>query len=274
MTRFRPCIDLHAGQVKQIVGGTLDSSTSELQTNHVSRHPADHFARLYRDRRLEGAHVIMLGPGNRDAAAAAVAAWPGHLQVGGGVDDQNAADWIRRGASKVIVTSFLFPGGRFSQARLDAVLAALGGQKDRLVVDLSCRRRGDGRWFVATNKWQTVTDMEVNQDSIRSLEPYCSEFLVHAADNEGLQKGVDESLVASLADWCSIPVTYAGGGRSLGDLELVKRLSRGRVDLTIGSALDCFGGTGVKFDDCVAWNAEQEQELGGVKVASEGGSHQ
>ncbi|KAI1660314.1 Phosphoribosylformimino-5-aminoimidazole carboxamide ribotide isomerase [Daldinia decipiens] len=257
MTRFRPCIDLHAGQVKQIVGGTLDSSTAELKTNFVSQHSAGHFARLYRDHNLEGAHVIMLGSGNNDAASEALAAWPGHLQVGGGINDQNAATWIEQGANKVIITSFLFPGGKFSQERLDAVLAALGGRKDNLVIDLSCRRQGDEKWFVAMNKWQTITDMQVNQESIKILEPYCSEFLIHAADNEGLQKGIDEKLVEKLAEWCSIPVTYAGGGRNIDDLELVKKLSRGKVDLTIGSALDCFGGTGVKFDDCVAWNAKQ-----------------
>ncbi|KAI0480507.1 Phosphoribosylformimino-5-aminoimidazole carboxamide ribotide isomerase [Xylariaceae sp. FL0804] len=256
MTRFRPCIDLHAGQVKQIVGGTLDSATAALATNYVSARPAAHYAALYRDRALAGAHVIMLGAGNDEAAAGALAAWPGHLQVGGGIDDRNAALWVERGASKVIITSFLFPDAKFSQARLDAVLAALGGQKDRLVIDLSCRRQGD-RWFVAMNKWQTITDMEVEQETIRSLEPYCSEFLIHAADNEGLQKGIDEQLVRKLAEWCTIPVTYAGGGRSLDDLDLVSRLSSGRVDLTIGSALDCFGGSGVKLDDCVAWNRRQ-----------------
>ncbi|TRX91786.1 hypothetical protein FHL15_007339 [Xylaria flabelliformis] len=239
MTRFRPCIDLHAGQVKQIVGGTLDSSTSALKTNYVSKHPAGYYAELYRENALEGAHVIMLGPGNDEAAREALAAWPGHLQVGGGINDKNAALWIDNGASKVIITSFLFPDGKFSQERLDALLAALGGDKDKLVIDLSCRRRGDDRWFVAMNKWQTITDTEVTED------------------NEGLQRGVDEKLVEKLAVWCSIPVTYAGGGRNLNDLELVKRLSNGRVDLTIGSALDCFGGTGVSFDDCVKWNTEQ-----------------
>ncbi|KAK5627834.1 hypothetical protein RRF57_003549 [Xylaria bambusicola] len=158
------------------------------------------------------------------------------------------------------------------QERLDALLAALGGDKNKLVIDLSCRRKGDDTWFVAMNKWQTITDMEVTEGGFHtiqyyayeppvniggSLEPYCSEFLIHAADNEGLQKGIDEKLVQKLATWCTIPVTYAGGGRNLDDLELVKRLSNGRLDLTIGSALDCFGGTGVKFNDCVKWNAEQ-----------------
>ncbi|KAK4069908.1 uncharacterized protein Triagg1_6703 [Trichoderma aggressivum f. europaeum] len=256
MTRFRPCIDLHAGQVKQIVGGTLDSSSEALQTNHVSQHPAEYFARLYRDNELEGAHVIMLGGGNDGAAKQALQAWPGRLQVGGGIKDTNAKEWIDAGAEKVIITSYLFPDGHFSQQRLDAVLGALGGDKAKLVIDLSCRRQGE-KWFVAMNKWQTLTDMEINQESIQLLEPYCSEFLIHAADNEGLQRGIDEKLVERLAEWCSIPVTYAGGGRQLEDLETVKRLSRGKVDLTIGSALDCFGGTGVKFDDCVRWNGSQ-----------------
>lgn len=96
-------------------------------------------------------------------------------------------------------------------------------------------------------------------DSIKSLEPYCAEFLIHAADNEGLQRGVDEQLITKLAQWCSIPVTYAGGGRNLADLEMVKRLSQGKVDLTIGSALDCFGGSGVKLAECVEWNQRQTQ---------------
>uniref|UniRef100_L7JDF1 1-(5-phosphoribosyl)-5-[(5-phosphoribosylamino)methylideneamino] imidazole-4-carboxamide isomerase n=1 Tax=Pyricularia oryzae (strain P131) TaxID=1143193 RepID=L7JDF1_PYRO1 len=255
MTRFRPCIDLHAGQVKQIVGGTLDSTTSELRTNFVSPHPPAHFARLYRDANLVGAHVIMLGPGNDVAAKESLAAWPGGLQVGGGITDKNAAEWIANGADKVRLNS------RFSQSRLDAVLAALGNDKSKLVIDLSCRRRDTGpepKWVVAMNKWQTLTDMEVNQDSIKKLEPYCSEFLIHAADNEGLQGGIDEDLVRNLAEWCSIPVTYAGGGRNLDDLEAVKRLSNGKVDLTIGSALDCFGGSGVKLDDCIEWNKRQE----------------
>ncbi|KAL1842740.1 hypothetical protein VTJ49DRAFT_4378 [Mycothermus thermophilus] len=263
MTRFRPCIDLHAGQVKQIVGGTLDSKTTTLQTNFVSPHPPSHFAHLYRDNGLTGAHVIMLGPGNQDAAREALAAWPGGLQVGGGITDANAQEWIDAGAEKVIITSFLFPNGTFSQERLDSVLAALGGDKSKLVIDLSCRRQGDDRWFVAMNKWQTITDMEVSEESIQRLEPYCSEFLIHAADNEGLQRGIDEKLVEKLAQWCSIPVTYAGGGRNLEDLEKVKQLSGGKVDLTIGSALDCFGGSGVTLAECVEWNRKQDVESKG-----------
>lgn len=180
MTRFRPCIDLHAGQVKQIVGGTLDSTSAALQTNYVSQHPPAHFAQLYRDNELHGAHVIMLGSGNDGPAKEALQAWPGGLQVGGGINDKNAKEWMDAGAEKVahrkrlaktvvliiwqvIITSYLFPEGRFSQERLDAVLEALGGDKNKLVIDLSCRRRGEDSWFVAMNKWQTITDMEVNQ---------------------------------------------------------------------------------------------------------------
>ncbi|TAQ83573.1 hypothetical protein B7494_g8108 [Chlorociboria aeruginascens] len=218
MTKFRPCIDLHSGQVKQIVGGTLTTASADLKTNYISTLPARYFAKLYRENGLDGAHVIMLGPGNEAAAKEALAEWKGGLQVGGGITDQNAKQWIEWGAERVIITSFLFPSARFSQERLDAVLAALGGDKEKLVIDLSCRRK-DSTWFVAMNKWQTITDMEVNEASIKALEPYCSEFLIHAADNEGLQKGIDEQLVEELAQWCSIPVTYAGGGRDLQDLD-------------------------------------------------------
>ncbi|PVI07601.1 Phosphoribosylformimino-5-aminoimidazole carboxamide ribotide isomerase [Periconia macrospinosa] len=257
MTRFRPCIDLHAGSVKQIVGGTLSTtSESALKTNFTSEHPAAYYADLYKKHELAGAHVIMLGPGNDEAAKEALGAWKGGMQVGGGITEKNARDWIEKGAEKVIITSYLFPDSKFSQDRLKAVLAALDNDKNKLVIDLSCRRK-DNKWFVATNKWQTITDFELNQESISQLEPYCCEFLIHAADVEGLQRGIDHELVSKLAEWCSIPVTYAGGGRSIEDLELVKKLSQGKIDLTIGSALDIFGGSGVKFEECVAWNGRQ-----------------
>ncbi|KAF2128620.1 Phosphoribosylformimino-5-aminoimidazole carboxamide ribotide isomerase [Dothidotthia symphoricarpi CBS 119687] len=257
MTRFRPCIDLHAGSVKQIVGGTLNTTTPDiLKTNFTSEHPSAYYAALYKKHNLAGAHVIMLGPGNDEAAQSALEAWKNGMQVGGGINETNAREWIERGAEKVIITSYLFPSSAFSLERLRAVLAALDNDKSRLVIDLSCRRK-DEKWFVATNKWQTITDFELNQDSISLLEPHCAEFLIHAADVEGLQRGIDHELVAKLAQWCRIPVTYAGGGRSIADLELVKELSSGKVDLTIGSALDIFGGSGVTFEDCVRWNEAQ-----------------
>ncbi|KAF6223602.1 hypothetical protein HO133_000445 [Letharia lupina] len=259
MTRFRPCIDLHSGQVKQIVGGTLSKKASDLKTNYVSKLPSSHYAQLYRDSELSGAHVIMLGPGNETAAQEALSAWPGALQLGGGINETNAKQWIEKGAEKVIVTSYLFPDAKFSMTHLHAVLHVLNQDRSKLVIDLSCRRQG-AKWSVAMNKWQTLTDMELDEKSIKLLEPFCSEFLIHAADNEGLQRGIDEELVEKLGQWCTLPVTYAGGGKTMDDLDKVKRLSSSRVDLTIGSALDIFGGQGVRFEDCVAWNKQQNTE--------------
>ncbi|CAK3833008.1 1-(5-phosphoribosyl)-5-[(5-phosphoribosylamino)methylideneamino] imidazole-4- [Lecanosticta acicola] len=257
MTRFRPCIDLHAGSVKQIVGGTLSTTdTAGLKTNFTSEHPSAYYAELYRNHDLRGGHVIMLGPGNDGAAREALQAWPGGLQVGGGIRDTNAKEWIEAGAEKVIITSFLFPSGSFSLERLQSVLAALGGDRNKLVIDLSCRRVAPG-WRVAMDRWQTITEFEINKENISLLEPFCSEFLIHAADAEGLQAGIDEQLVTHLAQICTIPITYAGGGRNIQDLELVERLSGGRVDLTIGSALDIFGGKGVTFEECCKWNGSK-----------------
>ncbi|OQO04603.1 1-(5-phosphoribosyl)-5-[(5-phosphoribosylamino)methylideneamino] imidazole-4-carboxamide isomerase [Cryoendolithus antarcticus] len=256
MTKFRPCIDLHAGHVKQIVGGSLTITATDLQTNFTSEHPASYYASLYQKHDLTGGHVIKLGPGNDEAAREALSTWHDGLQVGGGITDANAKEWVEAGAEKVIITSFLFPDKKFSLPRLESVLEALGGDKGRLVIDLSCREVADG-WMVAMDRWQTVTGFGITRDNIRLLEPYCSEFLIHAADVEGKQAGIDEALVSHLAEICSIPVTYAGGGRNLDDLELVKRLSSGKIDLTIGSALDIFGGKGVTFEECCKWNEKQ-----------------
>ncbi|KAL1916837.1 uncharacterized protein VTP21DRAFT_5541 [Calcarisporiella thermophila] len=250
-TRFRPCIDLHQNQVKQIIGGTLSESDATLKTNFISPHPPAYFAELYRRNELNGAHVIMLGGGNESGAREALSAWPGGLQVGGGITLENAKKWLDAGAEKLIVTSFLFPDAKFSLERLRAISQLVG--KDKLVVDLSCRKRDD-KWIVAMNKWQTLTDMQVNKASLDMLSEYCSEFLIHAADVEGLCQGIDRELVQRLGEWATIPVTYAGGANAIEDLALVDKLSGGKVDLTFGSALDIFGGTSVKFDDCLAWN--------------------
>ncbi|KAI8909369.1 Phosphoribosylformimino-5-aminoimidazole carboxamide ribotide isomerase [Powellomyces hirtus] len=257
MTLFRPCIDLHQGQVKQIVGASLNSDEpTTLKTNFVATHPPAYYAANYRTHGLSGAHVIKLGSDNDAAAKEALAAWPKGLQVGGGITIDNAQEWLDAGAHKVIVTSWLFPNAKFSSARLEALCAKIG--KESIVVDVSCKRRGD-KWIVAMNKWQTPTDTEVNKETLDYMAQYCSEFLVHAADVEGLCQGIDEDLVKRLGEWCTIPCTYAGGGKETGDLQLVEKLSDGKVDLTFGSALDMFGGTGVKFDDCVAWNRSKGQ---------------
>lgn len=250
MTQFRPCIDLHQGQVKQIVGGSLNDQGAD--TNFVSTHDAAYYADLYRQHHLTGGHVIALGPGNKEQALKALSAWPQGLQFGGGVNDTNAAEFLEAGASHVIVTSWLFDNGQFSWARLEKIKEVAGA--GRLVLDLSCRRTDDG-WNIATDRWQTVTELAVNADTLRELSGHCAEFLIHAADVEGLQGGIDEDLVTLLGESCPIPVTYAGGARSLEDLKLVSQLSGGGVDLTIGSALDIFGGNGVTLAECIEWNA-------------------
>lgn len=251
MTRFRPCIDLHEGKVKQIVGGSLTDSGERLRTNFVADQPPEVFAARYRMDGLAGGHVIKLGPGNDDAARAALRAWPGGLQLGGGVTIDNARSWLDAGAAKVIVTSWLFPNGRFAPERLAALAREIG--RERLVADLSCRRSGSG-WTVATDRWQTLTNFHLNAASLAAVAEHCDEFLVHAADVEGLCGGIDEALVEALGRWTPVPCTYAGGANDLADLATVERLSQGRVDLTYGSALDLFGGNRVRYQDCVAWN--------------------
>jgi len=248
---FRPCIDLHQGKVKQIVGGSLGDEPAALRTNFVSEQPAKWYAELYRRDGLRGGHVIMLGPGNEAAAREALAAYPGGLQVGGGVDLANARQWLEAGASHVIVTSWVFHEGLLDEARLEALVAAIGAA--RLVLDLSCRRRG-ADYFVVTDRWQKFTELRLCRETLNQLAPRCAEFLVHAVDVEGLCQGIDLQLVGQLAEWAPLPTTYAGGAKSLADLETVTRLGRGRIDLTIGSALDIFGGRGVRYAGAVAFN--------------------
>lgn len=263
MTRFRGCIDIHAGQVKQIVGGSLhqDDTTAiddpKLSTNFISKLPSSHYASLYRDNDVRGTHVIKLGsnPENDRAAKEALMAWAGGMQIGGGINIDNAQSWLDCGASHVIVTSWLFPDGGLSLERSEALVQRIG--RDKIVIDLSCRIKvveGSEKWFVAMDKWQTMTSFELNKENITMLEQYCAEFLVHAADVEGLCQGIDTHLVRRLGEWCTIPVTYAGGARSINDLSIVDELSQGKVDLTYGSSLDIFGGELVKFEDCASWN--------------------
>ncbi|MGA3284771.1 MAG: phosphoribosylformimino-5-aminoimidazole carboxamide ribotide isomerase [Verrucomicrobiota bacterium] len=256
---FRPCIDLHEGKVKQIVGGTLGEA-DRPRANFVSDHSAAWFAELYRRDGLAGGHVIMLGPGNETEARAALAAFPGGLQIGGGINSENARNWLDAGASHVIVTSWVFREGRVVWERLGGLVKTVG--KSRLVLDLSCRRRAED-YFVVTDRWQKFTELPISQDTFQKLAGSCAEFLVHAVDVEGLCRGIDRELVERLGEWTTLPTTYAGGANSLSDLEEVTRLGRGKVDLTIGSALDIFGGSGVKYDDMVKFNRRQMKKSGG-----------
>ncbi|MGL1900972.1 MAG: phosphoribosylformimino-5-aminoimidazole carboxamide ribotide isomerase [Fibrobacterales bacterium] len=254
MTKFRPCIDLHNGAVKQIVGGTLNDTTTPI-TNFVSNHSAKWFAEQYRSDSLTGGHVIKLGPGNETAALEALKAYPGGLQIGGGITPDNALSYLEAGASHVIVTSYLFTNKTLDYDKLRKLVAVVG--KERLILDLSCRAKGES-WFVATDRWQTLTDTEITAETLIELEEYCTEFLVHAADVEGLQGGIDSRLVSFLAEYTTIPVTYAGGARTIADLQLVNELSQGKIDLTIGSALDIFGGSGITYAECLLFNSKTE----------------
>jgi phosphoribosylformimino-5-aminoimidazole carboxamide ribotide isomerase len=252
--KFRPCIDLHEGRVKQIVGSTLtDGDATALRTNFASELPPSHYAEMYRRDGLSGGHVIMLGPGNEAAAAEALAAWPGGLQLGGGITAANAIEWLDRGAAALIVTSYVFRDGLVLEERLRDLRQLVGRQ--RLVIDLSCRQR-QGRYYVVTDRWQKFTEVEISPESLAFFAAFCSEFLIHAADVEGKCAGVAEDLVADLAEWTPLPTTYAGGVRDLNDLRLVRELGRNRLDVTIGSALDIFGGSTITYREAVRFCAE------------------
>ncbi len=253
MTKFRPCIDLRHGRVVQIVGGTLrddgrDSAEINFQTE---RSPAD-FARIYRNDDLPGGHVIALGPGNQDAALTALRAWPGGLQMGGGITPDNAHLYLNAGASHVIVTSYVFHDGIVAMDRLQTLIDAVG--RKRLVLDLSCRRRDDQFWVV-TDRWQRFTRTVVNADTLGRLADYCDEFLVHGVDVEGKRQGIETELVQLLGNCAPCPITYAGGVKTWADLDAVRDLGRGCIDLTIGSALDIFGGV-LPYRKVVSWHCK------------------
>jgi len=250
--KFRPCIDLHNGCVKQIVGSTLsDSDATGLQVNFAASQPSSYYAAMYRRDGLTGGHVIMLGPGNEEAARDALRAYPGGLQIGGGINAANAGQWLDAGADGVIVTSYVFKDGKVHEDRLREMVHAVG--KDRLILDLSCRKRGDD-YFVVTDRWQKFTSLQVTEASLHFFAGFCQEFLIHAVDVEGKCNGIDAELTRALGDWTPIPTTYAGGVRSQEDLQQILELGKGRLDATIGSALDIFGGNGISYEDAVAFH--------------------
>lgn len=246
--KFRPCIDLHHGKVKQIVGETLGGNDRQVVENFVSTHDSGYYAEMFAQDRLTGGHVIMLGGGNEEAAKAALRAYPGGLQIGGGINADNAAAYLEAGASHVIVTSYIFRDGELDMDNLRRIVAEVG--KDRLVIDLSCKQRDD-QWVVVTNQWKTYSNFIVNETNLRELAGYCDEYLVHAVDVEGKRTGILTSLVELLAAGVTIPTTYAGGARSFADLDLFRSLAMDKMDITIGSALDIFGGD-LAYHDVVA----------------------
>lgn len=251
---FRPCIDIHNGKVKQIVGGTLTDEGDSAKENFVSEMQAADYAALYRDRGLRGGHIILLNAvgspyydADRRQAEGALAAWPGALQIGGGIHADNAASFLRSGASHVIVTSYVFVDGQIRYDRLEKLVHAVG--REHLVLDLSCRRKEDD-YYVVTDRWQKFTRQPLDRQLLHQLSAYCDEFLVHAVNVEGTGTGVDEELLALLAQESEIAMTYAGGIGSMKDIDTIQEIGKGNVNFTVGSALDLFGGT-LKFDKIV-----------------------
>lgn len=245
--RFRPCIDIHNGKVKQIVGGSLKDDQDQAVENFASEQGADYFARLYQRDQLQGGHVILLNPPSsayyeqtRQQAFAALSTYPGGLQLGGGVTDENAASYLDAGASHVIVTSYVFQKGKIRWENMEKLCRAVG--KEHVVIDLSCRRKEDD-YYIVTDRWQNFTQVKLTAEVLGEIAGYCDEFLVHGVDVEGKSSGVEEDLVRLLGTSSPIPTTYAGGIGSLEDLESFRSISRGRLDFTIGSALDLFGGS-------------------------------
>lgn len=243
---FRPCIDIHNGKVKQIVGGSLADENNAASENFVSEKGAEFYAELYRRKGIKGGHIIILNPHDSEyyrddlkQAFSALAAYPMGLQVGGGINEKNALEFLERGASHVIVTSYVFKDGKVNFDNLKRISAVTG--KERLVIDLSCRRREDG-YYIVTDRWQKFTDVKLDSSALDMFSEYCSEFLVHAVDAEGKARGIEEPIAELLGRYGKIPITYAGGISSYEDLDILKRLGKNKLDFTVGSALDIFGG--------------------------------
>ena len=243
---FRPCIDIHNGSVKQIVGGSLRDAGDTARENFVAERGAAYYAKLYRDAGLKGGHVILLNAreseqyaATKEQALQALKAYPGGLQAGGGITPETAAEFLEAGASHVIVTSYVFWDRQIDYGRLGRMRDTVG--RERLVLDLSCRKK-DEDYYVVTDRWQKMTEEKVDEALLERLSEYCDEFLIHAVDVEGKSRGIEEELAAFLGDWGKKTMTYAGGVHSYEDLELLKKLGKDRLNVTIGSALDLFGG--------------------------------
>lgn len=250
--RFRPCIDIHNGKVKQIVGGSLLDQGNQAKENFVSEQDAAFYANLYKENGITGGHIILLNPETSEyypetkrQALLALSAYPGGLQVGGGIRDDNAYEYLDAGASHVIVTSFVFKNGEINYENLHKIVQSVG--KERLVLDLSCRKK-DGQYYIVTDRWQKFTNVPITLALLKEMTQYCDEFLIHAVDVEGKASGIEGELVELLAQLKDFPVTYAGGVGSFANLEKLKEKGKNQIDVTIGSALDLFGGN-MKFED-------------------------
>lgn len=254
---FRPCIDIHNGKVKQIVGGSLIDVGNQAQENFVAEQDAAFFAKLYHDAGLKGGHIILLNSVDSEyyeetkrQAVQALQAYPGGLQVGGGITPDNAGEYLEAGASHVIVTSYVFKDGKIHYDRLEQLVSAVG--REHLVLDVSCKKVGDN-YMVVTDRWQKLTEEVVNVELLDRLAGYCDEFLIHAVDVEGKGNGIEQELVTMLGQWNRIPITYAGGIHSYEDLEIIREKGQGYLNFTIGSALDIFGGK-LKWEEIKAFS--------------------
>lgn len=252
--KFRPCIDIHNGKVKQIVGGSLLDTDNHAEENFVSTVDAAYYAKKYRESNITGGHIILLNkagtPYYEDdiyQAKLALSEYPGGLQIGGGITAENAKQFLDYGASHVIVTSYVFSDGIINYDRLDALVQAVG--KEHIVLDLSCRKK-ENQYYIVTDRWQKFTNEVISKETIEKLQDYADEFLIHAVDVEGKANGVEKELVSMLSEYATIPMTYAGGIGSYDDIEIIRSLSDGKLNITIGSALDLFGGS-LEYDKII-----------------------
>lgn len=244
--QFRPCIDIHNGQVKQIVGSSLSDIGDYAKENFVATQDSEFYAKMYSSLGIKGGHVILLNPASsphyeatKAQAIAALKAFPNGLMIGGGINADNAKEFLDAGASHVIVTSYVFKDGQINYDNLKKLVAVTG--KERLVLDLSCRRKGDD-YYIVTDRWQVFTDVKITNETLDELAAYCDEFLIHAADVEGKCQGIEKPLVKLLGDWNKLTITYAGGIGEYEHLDELKALGSNNLNVTVGSALDLFGG--------------------------------
>ena len=245
--KFRPCIDIHNGKVKQIVGGTLSDSDDSAKENFVSERDAAYFAHMFRQDGLEGGHVIMLNSRQspyfretQEQALLALHSYPGGMMAGGGITAENADIYLDAGASHVIVTSYVFFNGEISYVNLEKLETEIGA--DKIVLDLSCSRK-DNAYCIMTDRWQKYTRTPLTPELILHLSEHCAGFLIHGIDSEGRKNGIDFSLIRMLTAVHGVSVTYAGGISTFEDLEAIRRTGEDRIDVTVGSALSIYGGS-------------------------------